>query len=84
MKGWQIIFMNTLEKKGEVKMEEKKLYRSRDNRMIAGVCGGLGEYFNVDPTLIRLIWALVSVPLAFFGGIVVYIIAAIIIPERRY
>lgn len=76
--------MNTLRKKGEIEMEEKKLYRSRDNRMIAGVCGGLGEYFNVDPTLIRLAWALVSVPLALFGGVIAYVIAAIIIPERRY
>ena len=84
MEGWQIIFMNISRKKGEIKMEEKKLYRSRDNRMIAGVCGGIGEYFNVDPTLIRLAWALISVPLAFFGGIVAYIIAAVIIPERRY
>lgn len=76
--------MNTLKRRGEIKLEEKKLYRSNDNRMIAGVCGGIGEYFNVDPTLIRLGWALISLPLAFFGGVVAYIIAAIIIPEKRY
>lgn len=61
---------------------EKRLYRSEENKMIAGVCGGLGEYFNVDPTLIRLAWAILSVPTAFFGGILVYIIAAIIIPSK--
>lgn len=60
-------------------MEPKKLYRSVNNRMVCGVCGGIGEYFNVDPTLIRLVWVLAS----FIGlsGLVVYIIAAIIIPE---
>ncbi len=61
---------------------EKRLYRSEENKMIAGVCGGLGEYFNVDPTLIRLAWAILSVPTAFFGGLLVYIIAAIIIPSK--
>lgn len=60
----------------------KKLYRSEDNKMIAGVCGGIGEYINVDPTLIRLAWAILSIPTAFFGGILLYIVAAIIIPSK--
>ena len=38
----------------------RKLYRSNTNRMICGVCGGIGEYLNVDPTLVRLLWALVA------------------------
>jgi phage shock protein PspC (stress-responsive transcriptional regulator) len=55
----------------------KKLYRSNTNKMICGVCGGIGEYFDIDPTIIRLLWAV----LACSGtGIVVYLIAAIIIP----
>lgn len=56
----------------------QKLYRSRKERMIAGVCGGIGEYFNVDPTLIRLI-ALLFI---FLGGasIFVYFIMWIIVP----
>lgn len=60
-------------------MVGKRLYRSRENKMLCGVCGGIGEYFNVDATLIRLLFVL-------FGctgsGIVAYIIAAIIIPDR--
>ncbi|MFY9213254.1 MAG: PspC domain-containing protein [Tissierellaceae bacterium] len=60
----------------------KRLYRSNSNKMIAGVCGGIGEYFNIDPTLIRLAWVLVSIPTAFFGGLFAYIIAAIIIPSE--
>lgn len=61
----------------------KKLYRSRDDRMIAGVCGGLGEYFNVDSNLLRLIWTLVVVFTGFVPGVLVYIIAIIIIPKAR-
>jgi len=58
----------------------KKLYRSKTNRIIAGVCGGLGEYFNIDPTIVRLIWILFS--LALGAGIITYIIAWLIIPEK--
>ena len=61
-------------------MEQKKLFRSVDNRMLCGVCGGIGNYFNIDPTLIRLVWALASLS---GGGLLVYIIAAIIIPEEN-
>ena len=60
---------------------KKSLHKSRDNKMIAGICGDIGEYFNIDPTLIRLGWVLFC---AMGGsGIVAYIIAAIIIPEYR-
>lgn len=56
----------------------RKLYRSSTNRMLCGVCGGIGEYLDVDPTLIRLLWAV----LACSGtGILVYFLAAIIIPQ---
>ena len=61
-------------------MNGKKLYRSESDKMFLGVCGGLGEYFGIDPTIIRLGWAL----LACSGtGIVAYLIAAIIIPVRK-
>lgn len=58
----------------------KKLYRSQSNRKVAGVCGGIGEYLNLDPTVIRLIWVL----LVFFAGtgLLAYLIAALIIPEN--
>lgn len=60
-------------------MEGKKLYRSEQNKMFLGVCGGIGEYFGIDPTIIRLGWAL----LACSGtGIIAYFIAAVIIPTR--
>ena len=59
-------------------MPEKKLYRSKTQRMLCGVCGGIGEYFNIDPTLIRLLFVLFGCT---GGGILAYIIAAIIIPD---
>ena len=58
---------------------EKKLYRNTQNKLIAGVCSGLGDYLKVDPTIIRLIWALIALSGA---GLVAYLVAAIIIPEK--
>jgi len=60
-------------------MEQKKLTKSSENRMICGVCAGVGEYLGIDPTVVRLAWVL----LTFVGaaGIIAYIIAAIIMPE---
>ncbi|MBK8024100.1 MAG: PspC domain-containing protein [Chloroflexi bacterium] len=59
--------------------EPKRLLRSRTNRQLAGVCGGLGEYFGVDPTLIRVAFVLMFI----FGGtgLLLYIILALVIPE---
>ena len=58
----------------------KKLFRSLENRKIAGVCGGLGEYFDIDPTIFRLLWVVMT--LGFGGGIVAYILAWIVVPEE--
>lgn len=61
---------------------EKKLYRSNTDKKIAGVCGGIAEYFNIDTTFIRLGWAFLCL---FAGcGILAYILAAIIIPTRPF
>jgi phage shock protein C len=62
---------------------EKRLYLSETDKKISGVCGGIGEYFNIDSTLIRLAWVILSLVFsAGIGGLIVYIIAAIIIPKR--
>ena len=58
----------------------QKLYKSNQNKMIDGVCGGIAEYFGIDPTVVRLLWALFS--LMGGCGILAYIIAAIIIPRN--
>ena len=61
-------------------MDGKRLYRSKKDRMICGVCGGIANYFNIDPTLVRL--AFVSIAMGAGSGILAYIIAAIIIPDE--
>ena len=59
---------------------EKKLYRSKTDKKICGVCGGLAEYLNVDSTVIRLLWVLATL---FVGcGLLAYIVAALVVPEN--
>ena len=59
--------------------EPRKLYRSQNQRMLAGVCGGLAEYFNVDATLIRVLFLILAV----FGGsgLVIYVVMWLIVPD---
>lgn len=61
-------------------MNEKKLYKSSTDKKLAGVCGGIAEYFNIDSTLVRLGWVVFS--LLGGSGLLAYIIAAIIMPDR--
>ena len=59
---------------------EKKLYRSDIDKKLCGVCGGIAEYFNIDSTIVRLLWVLATL---FVGsGIIAYIIAALVMPNR--
>lgn len=59
----------------------KRLYRSRKQRMVAGVLGGIAEYFNIDPTIIRLLFVILLIP-SFFSLSIIYFLAAIIIPNE--
>lgn len=59
----------------------KRLYRSEDYQMIGGVCGGIGEYFNIDPTIVRVLFALMMFPTIGFG-FVIYILCWAIIPSK--
>ena len=59
----------------------KKLYRSRDNKMVAGICAGLAQYFELDPTLVRLAMVVAAL-ISLGGGILFYIIAWLIVPEE--
>lgn len=74
-----VILLWVDKKRGEALMK-KKLYRSRKDRMIGGVCGGIADYFDIDPTLVRLAFLLIL--LARGAGLLAYIIAWIIIPEK--
>jgi phage shock protein C len=60
----------------------KKLYKSRTVKTIAGVCGGLEEYFNIDVTIIRLIWVALTIATGIFPGVFAYVAAALIIPDE--
>jgi len=63
-------------------MDEKRMMRSRKQRMLAGVCGGLAEYFRMDPTLMRLIFVLATL---FNGvGLIVYLVLWLVMPEAPY
>lgn len=61
---------------------KQKLYKSKKDKIFAGVVGGIGEYFEIDSTLLRLIWALVVVFTGIFPGVIVYLIAWAIMPEK--
>ena len=59
---------------------KKRLYKSSTDKKVCGVCGGIANYFDVDPTVIRLIWVIFT--LAGSSGLIAYIIAAIIMPDE--
>lgn len=61
---------------------DKKLYKSRNNIKLDGVCAGFAEYFNIDPTVVRLLWALFT--LLGGSGVLAYIVAAIVMPRNPY
>ncbi|MCD8107175.1 MAG: PspC domain-containing protein [Oscillospiraceae bacterium] len=60
----------------------KKLFKDRETKMICGVCSGIAQYFNIDPTIVRIIWAIATVVFALFIGIVAYIICALVLPDK--
>ncbi|MDQ5885735.1 MAG: phage shock protein [Patescibacteria group bacterium] len=60
----------------------KKLYLSSDDYKISGVCGGVGEYFNIDPTLIRLGVIVLTILTGIFPGIIGYVVALVVIPKK--
>ncbi len=62
----------------------KKFYRSKTDRRIAGICGGLAQYFGIDANLVRVAFLLLAVLTGFLPAIVAYIVAAIIIPEEEF
>jgi phage shock protein C len=63
-------------------MHIKRLHKSKHDRVLGGVIGGLGEYFSVDSTLIRLFWVLVVIFTGFFPGVVAYLIALMVVPRE--
>ena len=64
-------------------MNNKKLYRSIADKKLCGVCGGIAEYFDLDPTVIRLLWVVMTLFTAAFPGVLAYIICALIVPQQN-
>lgn len=62
-------------------MAKSKLYRSRDEKMVAGICGGLGQYLDLDPTLIRVLWVVVTI-LGGGTGLLAYGVLWLVIPQE--
>jgi phage shock protein PspC (stress-responsive transcriptional regulator) len=60
--------------------QPRRLYRSSKSKIIGGVCGGMGDYFNIDPVILRLLWVILT--FAGGAGVLIYIVAWIIIPEE--
>jgi phage shock protein C len=65
-------------------MNPKKLYRSESNKVVAGIIGGLGEYLNIDPVPLRLLWLLIVVLTGIFPGLIIYGIAIMIVPRKPH
>lgn len=63
-------------------MEPRRIYRVEETKTIAGVCGGLGEYLNIDPTFIKLIWVILTFMTGILPLTVAYLICAVIIPTK--
>ncbi|HAN44478.1 MAG TPA: PspC domain-containing protein [Ruminococcaceae bacterium] len=61
-------------------MEPKRLYKIEQGKKLCGVCGGVAEYLNMDPSVVRIIWAALS--LAWGAGLIIYIIAALVLPYK--
>lgn len=60
----------------------KKLYRSSSNKIFAGIIGGIGEYFDIDPVLLRLVWLLIVISSGIVPGVIVYLLAIYIVPKK--
>jgi len=61
----------------------KHLYKSTTNKVFSGVIGGIGEYFDIDPVVLRIAWVCIVIFTGFFPGVIAYIIASLIVPNKR-
>ncbi|WP_314733485.1 PspC domain-containing protein [Anaerobacillus sp. CMMVII] len=64
-------------------MKVKRLVRTQHDRKLTGVCGGLGQYFNIDPTIVRILFLILIIPTAFFTMPIAYLVATMLIPNEQ-
>lgn len=67
---------------GHHEHHNKKLYRSKQDKVLLGICGGLGEYFDIDPVVIRLFWLIMTIFSGVAPGLVAYVFAALLVPKQ--
>lgn len=60
----------------------RKLYKSKENKILAGIIGGIGEYLNVDPVILRVVWIVIVVFTGFVPGIIVYLVAVFVVSDK--
>jgi len=60
----------------------KRFYKSKENKIFAGIIGGIGEYLNIDPVILRIVWIVIVVFTGFMPGIIAYLIAIFVVPDR--
>lgn len=65
-----------------MKFDKSKTIKKSNNKKISGVCGGIAEYFEIDPSIVRLIYLVLTLATSFFPGVIIYIIAAFILPNE--
>lgn len=63
-------------------MAKKKLFKSKGNKVLAGIFGGLGDYFDIDPTILRLGWLVIFISTGMFPGLIAYFIAILVVPKK--
>ena len=82
-KAWFFVMYQNDIIEGMEKTEQKKLYRSKTDKVFAGVCGGFADYISVDVVMVRLVWTLIVIFTGFFPGVLAYILAIFIIPQQK-
>jgi phage shock protein C len=82
--GMGVLVIVVARRGGQLVIRGRKLYRSRSNRVVGGVLAGVADYFGIDATLLRVIYAVLAIFTSFFPALVVYVIAMIVIPEEPF
>jgi phage shock protein C len=82
--GMGVLVIVVARRGGQLVIRGRKLYRSRSNRVVGGVLAGVSDYFGIDATLLRVIYAALAIFTSFFPALVVYVIAMIVIPEEPF
>jgi phage shock protein C len=82
--GMGVLVIVVARRGGQLVIRGRRLYRSRSNRVVGGVLAGVADYFGIDATLLRVLYAVLAIFTSFFPALVIYVIAMIVIPEEPF